>query len=528
MKKVISIALALLMVAVMLPVMAMAEDDIALPAPVDGVIKLKNNVTLSSFAKIEGNMKLDLNGHTITCTKNWAIVVMQNGTLTVVDSSPAGTGAIVCTGGDETARSAIFGGDNTSIIIEGGHLKGVDYGIVLMGKDSSLTVNGGVIEGDGFGISGNGSLSNGVPEYPTTITINGGEIKGGDVGIYHPQVGKLTINNGEITGKTGVEIRAGELIVNGGTITATGDPTSTDPNGNGSTTVGAAIAVVQHTTKQHINVKINGGSFNGVSALYEANPQNNPTEATRNVFIVVTGGNFEGMVCKAEPKDGSSLGVMGGTFNSNVTDYVHASPTVKDENNNYYVGETAEAVLQSATSGTFTVVGADRDEDLNVNPGVTIVNNSGVTITVNDKEVPTGDTYTVPGAPIIIYTPDNEPAILSGANQVVAPGAAATFRIDEEYDRLLAVAVDGVTLDKSNYEAWSGSTYIKLLPKFMKTLSVGTHTLTAYFTSHTVSTTFTISEGAKNPATGANDFVGVAAAMAVISLLGAAAVIRKK
>ena len=32
----------------------------------------------------------------------------------------------------------------------------------------------------------------------------------------------------------------------------------------------------------------------------------------------------------------------------------------------------------------------------------------------------------------------------------------------------------------------------------------------------------------KNPSTGANDFVGVAAAMAVVSLLGAAAVIRKK
>ena len=32
----------------------------------------------------------------------------------------------------------------------------------------------------------------------------------------------------------------------------------------------------------------------------------------------------------------------------------------------------------------------------------------------------------------------------------------------------------------------------------------------------------------KNPGTGAYDFVGVAAAMAVVSLLGAAAVIRKK
>ena len=41
-------------------------------------------------------------------------------------------------------------------------------------------------------------------------------------------------------------------------------------------------------------------------------------------------------------------------------------------------------------------------------------------------------------------------------------------------------------------------------------------------------TTTPSTDNTKNPGTGANDFVGVAAAMAVISLLGAAAVIRKK
>ena len=41
-------------------------------------------------------------------------------------------------------------------------------------------------------------------------------------------------------------------------------------------------------------------------------------------------------------------------------------------------------------------------------------------------------------------------------------------------------------------------------------------------------TTTPSTDNTKNPSTGANDFVGVAAAMAVISLLGAAAVIRKK
>lgn len=134
-----------------------------------------------------------------------------------------------------------------------------------------------------------------------------------------------------------------------------------------------------------------------------------------------------------------------------------------------------------------------------------------------------------PSTPIIIYTPDSSPVFLSGANQTVAPGSAATFRIDKEFSELQSVAVDGVTLDKSNYKAWSGSTYVELTAAHMKTLAVGTHTLSVYFTGDTATTTFTISKDAtKNPTTGANDFVGIAAAAAVVALLGSAVILRKK
>ena len=130
---------------------------------------------------------------------------------------------------------------------------------------------------------------------------------------------------------------------------------------------------------------------------------------------------------------------------------------------------------------------------------------------------------------IVIITPVSSPVFLSGANQTVAPGSAATFRIDKEFSELQSVAVDGVTLDKSNYKAWSGSTYVELTAAHMKTLAAGTHTLSVYFTGDTATTTFTISkDAAKNPTTGANDFVGIAAALAVVSLLGMAAVTRKK
>lgn len=398
MKKIISIALALLMVAVMLPVMAMAEEPAtALPtADANGVITLEKDVVLADAVEINSDVTIDLHGWSITSSNgNSGKVIIAMANVTIKDS--VGNGRIESTstsGGSSAAIRVGTAGTNKDITvtIESGTMKGRDCGIFVAGINSKLVVNGGYIEGtNGFGVSGNGSMKNGVPECgPTTITINGGKIIGGGTGIYHPQVGQLMINNGEITGKTGVEIRAGGLIVSGGTITATGDSISTNPNGNGSTTVGAAIAVVQHTTKQPINVKINGGSFNGVSALYEANPQGNPDDATKQVGIVVDGGTFNGDVNK-DDVDASNLLINGGTFTDK---------------------ESAEKYL------------------------------------ANGKELDSnGNVVNKPGTPIIIYTPTED-------------------------------------TPKANDQ--------------------------------------------KNPGTGANDLVGVAAAMAVVSLLGAAAVIRKK
>lgn len=450
MKKIISIALALLMVAVMLPVMAMAADDTELPLAQDGVIKLTNNVTLSKMTEINGNIILDLNGFTIS---GKGTVLDLYGTIEIKDSTEGGNGKIVSTDRTNTPpdspnSNGIWINNNTSVTINSGTIEGNTWGVVVAGVNASFTMNGGTVIN---GITGNGNENAGVPEYaPTTITINGGVVNGGELGIYHPQVGKLTINNGEITGKSGIEMRAGELVVNGGVITATGTPLTVNPNGGGSTTVGAAVAIAQHTTKRPITVNISGGTFTGGAALLEANPQGNPTEATGKVFIVVTGGTFNGAVNKA--KDGSSLGVMGGTFNTaDVTNYVRTSPTVKDNNGKYYVGSTAKNAVENAESGSFEVLTASADETLNVKPGVTIVNNSNTTIRVNGNDIKPETSYTVPGTITIIVPSEG------------------------------------------------GST-----------------------------TTTPSTDNTKNPSTGANDFVGVAAAMAVVSLLGAAAVIRKK
>lgn len=130
-------------------------------------------------------------------------------------------------------------------------------------------------------IQGNGN------NHGTSITINGGKISGELTAIYHPQYGEMTVNGGEIEGATAIEMRAGKLVVNSGTMIGNGDPFESDPNGNGATTLGAAVAAVQHTTKLDLSVEINGGTLQGARAFYQANLQNNGKEALEKISITL-------------------------------------------------------------------------------------------------------------------------------------------------------------------------------------------------------------------------------------------------
>lgn len=130
-------------------------------------------------------------------------------------------------------------------------------------------------------IQGNGN------SHGTSITINGGKISGVLTAVYHPQYGEMTVNGGEIEGATAIEMRAGKLVVNSGTMIGNGDPFESDPNGNGATTLGAAVAAVQHTTKLDLSVEINGGTLQGARAFYQANLQNNGKEALEKISITL-------------------------------------------------------------------------------------------------------------------------------------------------------------------------------------------------------------------------------------------------
>lgn len=477
MKKVISIALALLMVAVMLPVMAMAEgtnvakigtteyatleDAFTAVATTDATtITLLNDAVVNNKIIISDgkNITLDLGGHNVTISTLGKFFYVNNATFTVngsgsIKEAAAYLAPIIMTGGPAGSENYSVVNVNNGVTLEGwagmfiDQNKGNNYGMVFNAENATLMGKNDTNNEAGVGLYVNGTINANVKIALTNVALSGT----GD-GMYLAGAADTTINGGSVTSNcTGIEIRAGSLTLNNCNVTGGNGSVTTNANGNGSTSDNVALAVIQHTTKLPIHVEINGGTFKGTAALLESNPQKNPEEATKQVGIIVNGGNFEGMVCKAEPKDGSSLGVMDGSFNSDVTDYVHASPTVKDNNGKYYVGSTAKNVVENAESGSFEVLTASESEVLNVKSGVTIVNNSNTTIRVNGNEVAPEKSYTVPGTITIIVPSEG------------------------------------------------GST-----------------------------TTTPSTDNTKNPSTGANDFAGVAAALAVVSLLGAAAVIRKK
>ena len=328
-------------------------------------LQLLADVSTTSQMKFESaGSTIDLNGHKLnyvgTTIQGGFILVKHSSSLTITDSSSEKTGEI-------------NSGENA-------------YGAIQIGSSKSsttpavLTIEGGKIIGHNFAISGNGTCHN------TEITINGGTLSAtnpeGNLAIYHPQNGTLTINGGNVSGfNSAVEMRAGTLVINdGATLTSTATSYSNVDNGSGSTTTGAAVAVAQHTTKLPINVEIKGGTLSGLVGVDVSNPQNND-DAT-NVKVTISGGTINASRNGVQAGYGT-VDITGGTItaNGNIGVWVDAAATVNIS------GETTKITSKEssvATVGTST--------------GCTI-NISGGTFTAKDNIVVAGNGTNREGEP---------------------------------------------------------------------------------------------------------------------------------
>ncbi len=296
------------------------------------ICELASDLEIKSKKVISHTMILDLNGHSIVADsslqlKSGLIVINRNAKLTINDSKGNGK---ISTGAGGNVWAAI------QLIYE-------NTGTEL----AELEVNGGTIEGYYYGIVGNGNVHN------TKVTINGGKIKGlnteDSAGIYQPQNGEIIINNGTISGGTGIEIRSGNLTINNGNISGVASKFVKIVNKSGTTTNGVGIAIAQHTTKNPIKVAIHGGNIEGQYAVYEWNPHNNSQDDLDKIDIHIYGGNFVGNaqgVHTVYSEDFTNF-ISGGNFNTDVKEYLasEANVTYKISSVFHEQGDTQNSIF---------------------------------------------------------------------------------------------------------------------------------------------------------------------------------------
>ena len=354
MKKLLSTIMALVMLLSLMP-MAVAEEGVTAENAVaqigdqyyktleDAVLKVANGdtITLLKDVALDNGLKigsvdseqkvltLDLNGHSISAARS--VIGVQNAKLTVTgpgkiyETSPY-LGAIYIKGSNNAENK-----DYTVVNIGAGveleawspifvtpfESSGAPYayGVVVNVDGAKLTGKTDSSGDKGSAIYVNGQIKdqNNAPK----LVLNNVTQTAAGTGMYLAGYANTTITGGSITGSnTGIEIRAGELTVNGATVVGNGVPTEVTPNGNGSTTDGAGIAVAQHTTKLPIKVTINRSDISGYSALYQSNPEKNDDASVKKVSVAVNGGTFKainGGTCGVYSEN-NCVTISGGAF----------------------------------------------------------------------------------------------------------------------------------------------------------------------------------------------------------------------
>lgn len=355
MKKLLSTIMALVMLLSLVP-MAVAEEGVTAENAVaqigdqyyktleDAVLKVANGDTITLLKDVAlGNdgleigsvgseqkvLTLNLNGHSISAARS--VIGVQNANLTVTgpgkiyETSPY-LGAIYIKGSNNAENK-----DYTVVNIGAGveleawspifvtpfESSGAPYayGVVVNVDGAKLTGKTDSSGDKGSAIYVNGQIKdqNNAPK----LVLNNVTQTAAGTGMYLAGYANTTITGGSITGSnTGIEIRAGELTVNGATVVGNGVPTEVTPNGNGSTTDGAGIAVAQHTTKLPIKVTINRSDISGYSALYQSNPEKNDDASVKKVSVAVNGGTFKainGGTCGVYSEN-NCVTISGGAF----------------------------------------------------------------------------------------------------------------------------------------------------------------------------------------------------------------------
>lgn len=321
----------------------------------NNTITLTDNVVLSGSMIINKsgvNLVIDLGGKKISGSSQlfdiYSPVTFKNGTIDVTYN---GSGSICVMWLNGGAKLAL----ENDVTVNAAKSAGATGSVFAVGlyndcDEAELTING-KITGD------NGATINGTITTNTNkVTVNG-TIDVNELALYLAGNGITDINNGaSLKGDAGVEIRAGVLNVNGGTITSTGANYNVTSNPGGPTTTGAALAVAEHTTNQGVTVNINGGTITNVAggkAISVANPEEK--EEAKGANVSVNGGTISGDVKVGEnvksTVEGKEPLTVSGDYN--MTKDSEGNYTIaKKPTSYYYYPSTSDTTTSTTTKGS--------------------------------------------------------------------------------------------------------------------------------------------------------------------------------
>ena len=277
-------------------------------------IVLQDNVTLTASLNVavDKTVTLDLNSYKITADMNGPHMICNAGNLTITDSSENKTGEIAKIGAET----------NFGYVIE-------NHGTMTLDrcKISSTSVKSSAIENGWYTASANTAGTS------CTMTIQNAEVVS-----VNAAGGLYTVKNDDY----------GVMVINGGVFT------------NG---VAGAGAVLNWN-----DLTINGGTFTGASAVRTLKSGSSDFETGKSQ---IKNGTFNGGIDTLDGyKTGITIAVTGGTFSTDVTEYL-AEGKILQKN-----GDTYTAVTNSGiTSGTYTAKPTVPD-------GYKVVENTDGTFTV--------------------------------------------------------------------------------------------------------------------------------------------------
>lgn len=352
-KKILACAVALCLVLAVIPAFA-ADGNVTDAQGFKEALEAGGEVVLGGSFEIDSRLgititqpvTLDLNGYTVTETygaiNNFVIAIKEGGSLTINDS--AGDGAIIAEHEDYGYGIQLYSG--ATLIVNGGTIQSTQetIDIYTVASNVKVEINGGKVvstKDSVLGVRGNSNI---------VVDIKGGElVSSGRTAMYVSSYdeGAITVNmsGGSLTQTADGGMSGAIQAYEGATINV---------SGTASITSEASTAV---QVQENVILNVSGGSISSSSRSEAISAEdqgivnitggeisslnNSAVSAEENASVSVSGGKLTGKQgADAIKKDGATpvIEVTGGSFSSDVSEYVPEDMTVDtDDQGNFVV-----------------------------------------------------------------------------------------------------------------------------------------------------------------------------------------------